>query len=211
MRRWCAFVMLGVACIARGGFAEEDTARLRTLASWMCGSFSSAAQAQQDSGYLDIRLRMCRIWPEHGDGYWLYVEQATAWSQDTPYRQRVYRLTYVGGDIFQSQVFELPEPHRFAGAWRDRSLLAGLSPDSLHAREGCAIILRKRGDSFVGSTLGRLCESSLRGATFATSEVEVEETVLKSWDRGFSSDGAQVWGATEGPYVFDKIESFPLE
>ena len=28
---------------------------------------------------------------------------------------------------------------------------------------------------------------------------------LASWDRGFDEAGVQVWGATEGPYVFDRL------
>jgi hypothetical protein len=28
---------------------------------------------------------------------------------------------------------------------------------------------------------------------------------MESWDRGFDAQGNQVWGATKGPYVFDKV------
>ncbi|MBN1423999.1 chromophore lyase CpcT/CpeT [Candidatus Fermentibacteria bacterium] len=203
--------LLCMACALAGAAGESSDDDLRTLASWMCGSFSSAQQAQDDSGFMDIRLRMVRVWPERHDGYWLYVEQATAWSQDEPYRQRVYHLTHVGADLFQSQVFELADPHRFIGIWRTRDPLTGLSPDSLEARPGCAILLRKHNDVFTGSTLGRLCKSSLRGAAFATSEVEVSATSLMSWDRGFSSTGEQVWGSEMGGYVFRRNGDFPLE
>jgi len=58
---------------------------------------------------------------------------------------------------------------------------------------------------FEGSTVGEGCGSSLRGAAYATSEVELWPTYLRTWDRGFDARGEQVWGATEGPYVFERV------
>ena len=46
------------------------------------------------------------------------------------------------------------------------------------------------------------CASDLRGAAYATSEVTITPQFVLSWDRGFDNTGKQVWGATEGPYVF---------
>jgi len=208
MRALCLISIALMSAAAASDGSEDD---LRTLAAWMCGSFSSAAQAQENSEYLDIRLHMVRIWSERDDGYWLYVEQAVAWSQDEPYRQRVYHLTHVGADIFESQVFEFGDPLRFAGAWRTDAPLLGLRPDSLEARDGCAIVLRKTGESFVGSTLGRLCQSTLRGADFATCEVTLTESRMECWDRGFAANGVQAWGAEHGGYVFEKTEAFALD
>ena len=45
---------------------------------------------------------------------------------------------------------------------------------------------------------------SARGASYATSEVELREERITSWDRGYDGEGLQVWGATEGPYRFDR-------
>ena len=36
----------------------------------------------------------------------------------------------------------------------------------------------------------------------ATSEVVVSPGRIESWDRGFDAEGAQVWGAEKGAYVF---------
>ena len=70
-----------------------------------------------------------RIWKERTDGDWLYVEQAMANAQQTPYRQRVYRLSQTGSDTFRSDVYLLPEPALgFAGAFAAPEPLASLSP-----------------------------------------------------------------------------------
>jgi hypothetical protein len=37
----------------------------------------------------------------------------------------------------------------------------------------------------------------------------VTETTLESWDRGFDAGGEQVWGATAGGYVFEKLDGEP--
>lgn len=173
-----------------------------TLTTWMTGSFSSAAQAAADTNYFDIRLRMTPIWPDLTDR-WLYVEQAVATAQDRPYRQRVYQVTAGPDGTFRSEVYALPGPRRFTGAWQQAAPLSALAPDSLLLREGCAVVLRRAGaDRFAGGTEGHGCASDLRGAAYATSEVSIGPDVIESWDRGFAADGTQAWGATGGGYVF---------
>ena len=34
---------------------------------------------------------------------------------------------------------------------------------------------------------------------------EIRADRIVSWDRGFDAEGRQVWGAENGPYVFDKL------
>jgi len=198
-RSWLALVLL-LSAPAAG----DD---LETLADWMTGSFSSQAQAEADSDYFDIRLEMTEIWPQRDDGVWLYVEQAAASSLDKPYRQRVYRLTEEPGGILRSEVYSIPEPLRFAGAWRNEEPLSDLSPTDLEVRQGCAVLLRRADDGvFAGSTDGTGCSSKLRGAAYATSEVRVTSDRIESWDRGFAAGGEQAWGAEKGPYLFRAME-----
>jgi hypothetical protein len=185
---------------------DEPDPELARLMTWMTGSFSSQAQAKADSSYFDIRLEMARIWTDRTDGYWLYVEQAAADYLDKPYRQRVYHVHRIDDTTLASDVYTFEEPLRFAGAWKDSHPLAALTPDSLSAREGCAILLYADGDTaFVGSTVDKNCSSDLRGASYATSEVRITADYLYSWDRGFDSNDNQVWGAESGGYHFDKI------
>lgn len=198
-----AAMALAISSSAAASAVSARADDLATLAAWLSGSFSSAAQAAADTNYFDIRLRMTPVWTDRADGPWLYVEQATAAAQDRPYRQRVYRLRDGGDGAFISEVYALPGPRRFAGAWRHKQPLAALTPDSLLAREGCAVVLRRAPDGrFTGGTVGQGCASDLRGAAYATSEVTVGPDIIESWDRGFAVDGSQAWGATEGGYVF---------
>jgi hypothetical protein len=169
----------------------------------MTGSFNSAAQAASDPEYRVIELHMCRIWEKRDDGFWLYVEQAASESPQRPYRQRIYRVFNLDDGLVRSDVFELPgDPLRFAGAWHTPTLLEAVDVAALLPREGCSITLAVKGSQFVGGTEGTGCESTLRGATFATSEVILSDGRLESWDRGWKADGSQAWGAVKGPYIF---------
>ena len=56
---------------------------------------------------------------------------------------------------------------------------------------------------FIGHTNIKTCKSTLRGANYATSEVEITSEKIISWDRGFDIEGNHVWGATEKGYIFD--------
>jgi len=187
---------------------EQTDSKYNTLQDWMTGSFSSAEQAKTDTNFFDIRLEMVQIWHDRNDGIWLYVEQAAAWALKKPYRQRVYQLTAKPDNTYESAVFELPGPLRFAGRWNEENAFSDLTPDSLIQRDGCAIILTFTENAFIGSTDGKRCLSTLRGASYATSEVRIEENVLSSWDRGFDKNGNQVWGSENGPYIFKKIKNY---
>lgn len=176
------------------------------LVSFMEGSFSSEEQSKNDSDYYDIRLHMKRIWPEISSAYYLYVEQAIASAQEKPYRQRVYRITNTYEGRFESAVFTMKDPLRFSGEWKKENPLSELTPDSLTAREGCSVILTlMTNEYYEGSTEGNNCESDLRGAKYATSEVKISNDEIISWDRGYDSEGRQVWGAEKGGYVFKRV------
>jgi CpeT protein len=207
-----SFICSLVFTVMFAGVAEGQplTAKdIKKLASCMAGEFTSKAQAQQDTSYFEIILRMKPIWKNRTDGHWLYVEQSLASKQEKPYRQRVYHL-YRGDDsTVVSKVYEIKNPLKYTRGWEDAKLLQGLTPDSLVDRQGCAISQHPRGKGvFSGATPGKECLSTLRGAAYATSEVTVSADRLISWDRGWNKEDQQVWGAEKGGYVFIKERSF---
>mgnify|MGYP003415299802 FL=1 len=183
-----------------------------TLLAYMTGSFSSEAQSKADSNFYDIRLHMVEIQMGNEAGNWLYVEQAMGSAQDKPYRQRVYQVVEITLGIYESRVYEFENPLQYAGGWNDASKLSNLTFDKLILRDGCSITLKYEhelvGDininRFVGSTGATSCPSSLRGASYATSEVVITDEQLLSWDRGWDVNGKQVWGAETGGYIFVK-------
>lgn len=198
----CLSILLG--CKASQQTADDK--QLEKLTKLMTGSFNSAKQARKDTNYYNITLQMYPIWQEDKSAKWLYVEQAVAKMPKRPYRQRVYKLEKVGSDLYQSVVYTLPQPKRFIGKWNNPEFFNQITSDSLTIREGCAVYLRKVSDEYYrGETKDGTCKSTMRGATFALSEVEIFADKIISWDRGFNDKNEQVWGATQGGYIFNKI------
>ncbi len=197
------------------GFAQTIKVKqkdVKKLAATMAGEFSSEEQSKTDSTIFHIKLRMKPIWKDKKDGFWFYVEQAAAETEDKPYRQRIYHLYRQDEKTIVSKVYEMKNPENYIGGWKDESKLKNLNADSLIDRQGCSILLSKNTDgNFSGSTPGKECLSSLRGASYATSEVTIYRDKLISWDRGWDKDDKQVWGADKGGYIFKKLKDFQLK
>ena len=206
--------LLPAACVQTG----SGERRAHQVADLLVGDFSSAEQARLDPEFREVVLHARRIWsgPSHpqgtGDAVWLYVEQAMAEAQEKPYRQRVYRISELDGvraGTVRSEVFEFKDgPERFVNCWKDGcAAIEAIGPDALVPREGCAIDLTKDGATggWTGSTHAQDCVSTLRGASWASSEVVLLPGLLETWDRGFDAAGKQVWGAVKGPYRFVRM------
>jgi CpeT protein len=198
---FAAAILVGALACATSGAPS-----LEHLAGCLQGSFDNAAQAAADPEHFsDIRLEMVRIWPERTDGIWLYVEQAEAAALERPYRQRVLHLTALPDGRFLSSTATFADPLRFALAWQQPSRFAALRPEDLDTRTGCGVFLTADTNGiYRGGTVAKACPSSLRGASYATTEVTVAADRMISWDRGYDAQDRQVWGAVKGAYVFRK-------
>ena len=181
----------------------ESTIHLEELFSLMQGSFDSQQQSQNDSTYYNISLHMIPIWKEKG--HFLYVEQALSSTKDKPYRQRIYELTQVNDSIYKSTIYTLSVDSLWIGKWRTPAAFDSISTKDINLKEGCEVLLKRVNPKhYIGKTGDTSCESSLRGAVFARSEVEIFEDTIISWDRGFDANGAYVWGAEKSGYIFNK-------
>ncbi|MDG1780634.1 MAG: chromophore lyase CpcT/CpeT [Flavobacteriales bacterium] len=178
---------------------------LDTLNGWMTGSFSSALQAENDSDYYNICLEMHPVWTKTDTSFYLYVEQSLASMTDKPYRQRVYHVVEREGEYI-SEVYMLPNPDQFTGQWLNTDLWKVYTPDSITIKDGCDVQLKWSQDYFTGATDSATCLSTMRGASYAMSQVDVFNDRVVSWDQGFDSLGVHVWGAEKGGYVFLRNE-----
>lgn len=177
---------------------------LEELHNLMAGSYDSSNQARLDSTYYDITLHMYPIWNNDMSAKWLYVEQSVSANPDQPYRQRVYKLKTNADGSISSYVYTLDSPEEYIGKWKTPSYFDTKEKSIISIREGCEVIMRKDGSGYKGATGYKTCGSTLRGATYASSIVTLNKKMISSWDQGFDIDGKQVWGATEGPYIFQK-------
>ena len=197
------------SCSTRPGRSGTKTGNdeVSELHALMSGEFSSREQSERDTLFFNINLVMYPIWEKDKKAKWLYVEQAVTEYIDRPYRQRVYRLSKTGDGLIESRVYELPGPEKYIHGWDNPALFAQITPDSLMVREGCAVYLKKDSEGcFSGSTKEKDCRSSLRGASYATSVVQICKDRVVSWDQGWNQEDVQVWGAETQGYIFQKKE-----
>lgn len=191
-----------------GGESDE----LTLLCEWMTGSFSSAAQADTstDPYHYDVRLKMAQIWDDREGGYWLYVEQAYAESQSSPYRQRIYRVFEGEKGQLMDEIYTFSNAGSYVGSWATPEDFDALTEDDLQLKPECGLYFdRVDESSFYGSTQGTGCTASIPGVAYITSESTITAEYLTSWDLGYNSSGVIVMGPYS-PYLFDKIEDFPL-
>jgi len=194
------FSLFILGCTASKKSVSTDS--LDQVMLMMQGSYDSEAQSIADSTYYNISLHMYPIWKNKG--HYLYVEQAIATAQDKPYRVRIYQLEKTPEGV-SSKIYKIPNEKEFIGHYKSPELFNKISPSDLEEREGCTVYLKKDSSgNYSGSTDTDKCKSSLRGASYATSIVSFNGKRIESWDQGFDSSGTQVWGATEGGYIFIK-------
>jgi CpeT protein len=213
------FLLLPLGACAPATDADERGARpsspdvdapvdaVTEVAQLLTGRFDSSAQAARDRQYFPVQLHACPVeLPDLGE-HVVYVEQAMLSSVDAPYRQRLY---VVSGDEAQvvSAVLELDAPEQvigvcdFSAADRDRALAARTATPLV----GCEVVLEADEGGWSGGTVEDACKNDYAGATWASTEVRLTATAIESWDRGYDDAGTQVWGATAGGYVFDRVE-----
>ncbi len=189
------------------GRADAEPTLLERLVTGMTGNYSNTDQARGDQNFHDVTLHIVRIWPDRTDGPWLYLEQALTDAPEHPYRQRVYQLAAQADGSFESRVFELADPIGLTGAWKEPACFAKLDPSSLILCAGCTVILHAQPDgSFKGGTEGNGCASTLRGASYATTETSIGNHRIITWERGYNASGVQVWGSIHGGFIFKKAE-----
>jgi CpeT protein len=184
---------------------SSENSALKELVSIMQGSYSSEAHSKRDTTYFNISLKMTPIWKDKGN--YLYVEQAMMTKLDKPYRVRIYKLSQRNNEEFVSEIFTIKNEKKWIGKSSNPEAFNNLPESDLELKSGCEVVLKRAGrNKFIGSTGAKSCASELRGASYATSKVNVYEDKIVSWDQGFDRAGKQVWGATKSGYEFIKLK-----
>lgn len=193
-----------LTCLAACGGTQPAGAvdRAAEVASLLQGRYDNVDQPGKDVSHSTVLVTVVPVLEGRSDGHWLYVEQAMSLTPDRPYAQRVYRLH--GGEAGEvlAEVLTIDQPGRFVQGW-EGDKLAALDHAALHLLPGCTLHLRAAGDAWRGTTEGKQCESRRGGASYATSEVTIDADGMRTWDRGYTAAGKEVWGA-KAPYVFTR-------
>ena len=185
-------------------FAQDKDIKL--LGKWMTGSWDTFAQVDADEA-ADLKYRHIRallhvapvVIPELKNGLAFYVENQQAESRTKPYRQRIYFLSRLDGEI-TLQIYKISKAEDFVNAYKRADLLKNLTFSGLTKEDGCDLIYKKIGKTlFKGKTNGgKACRSNLRGATYTYSESEISPVKWINLDQGFDDAGNHKWGPPPG-------------
>ncbi|WP_310556254.1 chromophore lyase CpcT/CpeT [Flavobacterium sp.] len=177
---------------------------LSQLMSTMQGYYTSEKQSKVDKTYYYITLRMTPIWKSKGS--YLYIEQALANKQYKPYRVRIYKLSQKNNSEFLNEIYSIKEEQKWIGKYKTPKSFDALLESDLELKKGCEVVFKRQNDSsFVGKSGRKSCPSELRGAQYATSKINIDKNRMIAWDQGFDKNDKQVWGATKGGYILEKV------
>ncbi|WP_309608365.1 chromophore lyase CpcT/CpeT [Flavobacterium sp.] len=170
----------------------------------MQGSYSSKAQSKTDKTYYYITLRMTPIWKNKGN--YMYVEQSLFTKQNKPYRIKIYKYIQKNNNEIINEIYGIKNEQKWIGKYKNPKLFDALSEKDLELKQGCEVIFKREKDSsFTGKSGRKTCPSELRGAEYATSKITLTKGKMIAWDQGFDKRNKQVWGATKGGYILEKI------
>ncbi len=141
----------------------------------------------------------------------LYQEQAPVEQLNQPYRQRFLSLAVSPySQTVRSLTFKPVNPQQWVNFCtrniRDRQI---------HTRDLgtpiCSVFLKPaqnaQGEAiYYGNTPVDGCPANVRGAIRITNHILLHKTGMETWDRGFDSQGKQVWGARVEAYRYRKIK-----
>lgn len=180
---------------------------IRKIAKWMTGRFDTFLQVEQDENqnlpYLHTRALVyvipVAISGMEPNGAAFYVENQAANTRNKPYRQRVYFLQRVNGNVVM-RIYRIKSDTDFINAYQKPELFKNLTVDRLNQEIGCDIAFQKVNSKLYRGTAGnnKTCKSNLRGATYATSKTDLTPETWTNLDQGFDDAGAHKWGPPPG-------------
>lgn len=167
------------------------------------GQFENRTQALSNpSKFAYIRVTHVPI----GNGR-LYGEQAYNYKLQEPYRQFVIEPV-LEGDKIRILNYEIENKENFVGFKN----LDQIKNHMLALRNGCSLLVEKKGDSFEGDIEGCECFVEWGGhSTFLKTRIRLTPTHYYVLDQGFKvgDPKLQIWGTRHG--MFEFVRKTPLK
>jgi len=205
MRKLPLFIILLCFIISCETKKKQDV-RLQDFVTAISGKFSSQEQVNKEPSYSAVIFSNTRIWKER-PGYWLYQELYDPEKNNSVYYQRIINVKRVDSVIISSSSYIIPDQKKYKNAWKNPQVLDHLTKDSLSIRNGCDVHFKNKVSSiYHGKTKKGTCLSNFsEKISYTTSDIVISKNKISSWDRGYDSNGKQVWGKIQGPYIFVRI------
>ena len=179
------------------------------VATYLTGVMDTTKQAAAIGDAPSVRMTTCKVEVQPigvngqpSSAIFLYQEQALIDQLDQPYRQRFLKIT---SDDDNQQVissgFKPIQPKQYIGFCDQPQSKRVIKTEEL-GENNCNVFLQKQESGYFGETPPEGCTTNFRGAVKVTNTIILNETGMDTLDRGFNTEGEQVWGAENRPYKF---------
>ena len=213
------FLKINQGIKSRKNFTKKPfkmSCEVEKLANFIAGHWTNKEQATKfPSDWSHFQVGFYPLEYSFLDGFSFFTESANEYSLDAPYRTGVLLLE-PKDNVILAKTFSIVGPEDFWYASYEPSLLKSLTKDRLiEPKDGCVIEFKydKRKGIFLGKTTqGKKCIIPRDGiTTYLDSTFSFGENKYTSLDTGRNIENdEQVWGSKAGPFVFLKMNSFPL-
>ncbi|MBR8830425.1 MAG: Chromophore lyase CpcT/CpeT [Chroococcopsis gigantea SAG 12.99] len=194
-------IVLLLGLIAQVAQANSIPNEVNGVVSHLVGVMDTTAQAASNPKAPSVRMTTCKIDLRGGDdSVYLYQEQALITKLSQPYRQRILEIQ-PHGDAVRSKSYKLINGNNWINLCNKLDSERVLQRTDL-GESVCSVFLRPIKDGYRGETPPQGCPTNARGAVKITNTVILHSEGMDTYDRGYDSDGRQVWGAQGESYQY---------
>ncbi len=205
MKNSSFYIIVFTIFLSQSLFAQET--EIESLTEWFTGEYTTTEQTAIDSQIIDIHLYVTPFDIKDQKGKWFYLETAYTDDKDSPYRQEFFHIYVARLGFVYVDRYAIENSEPYIGAFTNNDLLKDITMEKLQKNDYCTVYLQKRKDLYTGSSNGNKCQSNIRRAKYATTDIEITEVDFFLWEKGFDAQGKQVWGTTFNGYVFQKLKA----
>ncbi len=200
--------LLAVAVPSLAADLRQSIKQVNEVVTRLSGVMDTSAQAAVNAKAANVRMTTCKITlrdasPE-ADTVYLYQEQALSEKLASPYRQRFLQISpSVYSQTIRSRSFRPADSKAWIGLCNQPETARVVKLSDL-GKPVCNVFLKRSGNDYAGRTPIDGCPANVRGAVRITNQITLHPAGMDTWDRGYGSDGKQVWGAKTESYQFRK-------
>lgn len=212
-----ALIILLVYATLSGCSTQPDVmeSQAQEVASYLTGVMETSAQAKAIPDAPSVRMTTCEVnlnnqegSLERSGGIFLYQEQALTRDLKKPYRQRILQiLPSQDGKTIESISFKPINPKTWIGFCNQSESKRIREAKEIESVQ-CRVFLTKQEQrQYMGETQPGGCTTNFKGAVKVTNTIKLDQNGMETLDRGFDSQGKQIWGAENRPYQYRRIDS----
>ncbi len=194
MTRYLLLIMLFPVIASAQKLGQADIKQLKLYSS---GVFSNEVQAKADTHFVNTSLKIKPIWQKRKDGAWLFCEKA-----DTQFNYQVWHFYLQDDSTILLQFFEFKDTAQAGRLSKNIMVQDKLYLNTLSARNGCEVYLKKNKSGYAGTSSGKDCFVKQPGIEYVLIAIEISKNTINWQQTAFDVEDKEVPGFANGNYNF---------